>query len=257
VALATLSIAAWAWLLLAAVGVGFAKTAIGGVASVSVVIFAAALPARESTGALLPLLIVGDIVAVVYYRRHGSLSTLLGLLPGVVPGLLLGAVFVRSVDDSTMRFSIGLILLILTGLQLWLRVRDAGRGRVRPLDQAVPTTPHSAVTWAVGATAGFATMTANAAGPVRTLSLILAAMPVLEILGTGAWFFLVVNLAKLPFSAGLSLISLESLMMDALLVPALLVGAVVGAATAKRLAQQQFELAALSLGGLAALLLLV
>jgi uncharacterized membrane protein YfcA len=257
VALAELSIAAWAWLLIAAIGVGFAKTAIGGVASVSVVIFAATLPARESTGALLPLLIVGDVVAVAYYRRHGSLSTLLRLLPGVVPGLLLGAVFVRSVDDSEMRLSIGLILLVLTGLQLWLRVRDVRRGRARPVDHKVRSTPHSAVTWAVGATAGFATMTANAAGPVMTLYLILAAMPVLEILGTGAWFFLVVNLAKLPFSAGLSLISLESLMMDALLVPALLIGAVVGAVTVKRLAQRQFEVAALTLGGLAALLLLL
>jgi hypothetical protein len=100
-------------------------------------------------------------------------------------------------------------------------------------------------------------MTANAAGPVMTLYLILAAMPVLEILGNGAWFFLVVNLAKVPFSAGLSLISLESLMMDALLVPSLLIGAVVGTVAVRRLGPRQFEIAALSLGGVAALLLLI
>jgi hypothetical protein len=47
------------------------------------------------------------------------------------------------------------------------------------------------------------------------------------------------------------------LAIDALLVPALLVGAVVGAVTVKRLAQRQFEFAALELGGLAALLLLL
>jgi len=255
VALAELSTATWAWLILAAIGVGFAKTAIGGVAALSVVIFAAVLPARESTGALLPLLIVGDVVAVAYYRRHGSLSALLRLLPGVIPGLLLGAVFVHWVDDATMRVSIGLILLVLSGLQLRQVIRGPGGGQTEP--HAVRAAPHAALTWAAGATAGFATMAANAAGPVMTIYLILAGMSVLEILGTGAWFFLVVNLAKLPFSTGLSLISRDSLVMDAVLVPALLVGALIGAVVIRRIAQRQFEIAALVLGGLAALLLLV
>jgi uncharacterized membrane protein YfcA len=161
---------------------------------------------------------------------------------------------VRSVDDATMRVSIGLILLVLSGLQLRQVIRGPGR---QTGAYAVPAAPHAALTWAAGATAGFATMAANAAGPVMTMYLILAGMSVLEIVGTGAWFFLVVNLAKLPFSTGLSLISRDSLVMDGVLVPALLVGAVIGAVVIRRIAQRQFEIAALALGGLAALLLLV
>ena len=49
---------AWALLALAAVIVGFSKTALPGINTVSIAIFAALMPARESTGALLILLIV-------------------------------------------------------------------------------------------------------------------------------------------------------------------------------------------------------
>lgn len=61
-----------AGLVTAAVLVGFAKTALGGVGLVSVALFASVLPARASTGALLLLLLVGDVVAVLVYRRHAD-----------------------------------------------------------------------------------------------------------------------------------------------------------------------------------------
>ena len=110
-----------------------------------------------------------------------------------------------------------------------------------------------------GVVAGFATMTANAAGPVITIYLLLGGLTVLEIVGTGAWFFLAVNVAKVPFSAGLSLISRDSLQLDAILVPALLVGAVAGGGglAIRHINRRQFEVAALGLGGVAAFLLLV
>ena len=98
--------AGWALLAVAAVLVGFAKTAVGGVAAISVAVFAAVLPARESTGVLLPLLLVGDVVAVRSYREHAHWGTLLRLLPAVVVGVLVGVVFVDRVDDTVMRRTI-------------------------------------------------------------------------------------------------------------------------------------------------------
>ncbi|MDP3892592.1 TSUP family transporter [Nocardioides sp.] len=108
--MAAVELATGAWLLLALAAflVGFAKTAIGGIAALAVVIFAAVLPARESTGVLLPLLLCGDLVAVSYYRRHADWATLLCLLPGVLPGLVLGAAFIAVVDNRVMVRSIGL-----------------------------------------------------------------------------------------------------------------------------------------------------
>lgn len=248
-----ITVGAWLCLALAAFFVGFAKTAIGGVAALAVVIFAAVLPARESTGALLPLLLCGDLLAVAYYRKHADWGTLVRLVPGVLPGLALGAVFIGWVDDAVMVRSIGLILLVMAGLQLLQR-----RSRPAPGPLEVDAgQPSALVTLLVGGLAGFATMTANAAGAVMTLYLIMAGLGKLELLGTGAWFFLAVNAAKVPFSAGLSLISLDSLLVDAMLLPVMLAGAVLGVAVIKRVGQHHFELAALSLSALASALLLL
>jgi uncharacterized membrane protein YfcA len=231
-----------AWLLLGAgaLMVGFAKTAFGGAGSLAAVCFAAALPARESTGALLPLLIAGD-------RRHCSWPTLVRLVPGVVPGLILGAWFVAEADDELMRLAIGTILLVMS---IWQLVQRRAGAR----DEA-PQLSHAAVAL-VGVTAGFTTMTANAGGPVMTLYLLASGMLMLELLGTVAWFFFVVNVLKVPFSAGLDLISPASLATDAALVPVMLLGGALGALLVRRISQVTFERGALGLTAVAAVLLL-
>jgi len=252
VAAGDLTISAWVWLALACVLVGLAKTAINGVASIAVVIFAAVLPARESTGAILPLLLCGDVIAVAWYRRHADWGTIWRLLPGVLPGLLLGAWFLSVVDDAVMRRTIAVILLVMCTGQLWQLHQGTG---ATSSQSARPQ--HGVVTLGAGATAGFATMTANAAGPVTTIYLLRAGLPMLRMIGTGAWFYLVVNLAKVPFSAGLGLITPASLVRDALLLPALVAGAVLGILLVGRLRQRQFEVAALGFSAATAVLLLV
>ena len=250
-ALGVLSFAEVGWLLLAAALIGVAKTAISGVGSVAVVIFAAVLPARESTGAILPLLIFGDLVAVAYYRRHADWPLVWRLLLGVLPGMVLGAWFLAVVDDAHMRQAIAAILLAMSALQLWQR---------RGGSQVVSTLSDGRsgrLALVMGAAAGFATMAANAAGPVTTIYLIMAGLGVLQLIGTGAWFYLVVNLTKLPVSIVLGLVSPASMALDLLLVPAMLVGAVLGVLLIRRIDQRQFELAALGFGAVAALLLLV
>ena len=247
-----LTLTVWLWLVVAGVLVGVAKTAINGVGSVAVVIFAAVLPARESTGAILPLLLCGDVIAVTWYRRHADWGTLWRLLPGVLPGLVLGAWFLSVADDVVMRRTIALILLVMCAVQLWQLVHRARQG-------AADTSGHPRYLTTVGAgsAAGFATMTANAAGPVTTVYLIRAGLPMLRMIGTGAWFYLAVNLAKVPFSAGLGLITGTSLVRDALLVPAVLFGAGLGILLVGRLRQRPFEVIALAFSGATALLLLL
>jgi uncharacterized protein len=238
-------------LAVAALLVGVAKTAISGVGAVAVVIFAAVLPARESTGAVLPLLIAGDLVAVAYYRRHADWPVLWRLLLGVLPGMALGAWFLAVVDDHHMRVAIASILLLMSAVQLWQRRRGP---RPAPADSGART---GIIALVMGAVAGFATMTANAAGPVTTIYLIMAGLSMLQLIGTGAWFYLMVNVTKLPVSVGLGLVTPASLRLDLLMVPAMLVGAVLGVVLVRRIDQRQFELAALGFGALAAFVLLL
>ncbi|WP_430645498.1 TSUP family transporter [Agromyces sp. GXS1127] len=84
-------------------------------------------------------------------------------------------------------------------------------------------------------------MIANAAGPVMTLYFVASRLPVQAILGTAAWFFLIVNTIKLPFSVGLGLVTSESLLLDLILVPSLVLGAFGGRMAAGRISQAWFE----------------
>jgi uncharacterized membrane protein YfcA len=221
-------------LLVAAVSVGFAKTAIGGFGAIAVAIFASVLPARESTGALLPLLLVGDLMAVAAYRAHADWRILLRLLPSVLVGVLLGTLFVARVDDDVMRRTIGAVLIVLVGLHVWTRRR--------PTPIAVPTPlRRHALAALFGLLAGFTTMVANAGGSVMSLYLLTTGLTMLGFLGTGAMFFFVVNAAKVPFSVGLGLITWSSLRLDALLAPAVLLGAWLGRRTIHRIDEALFE----------------
>lgn len=231
----------------AALVIGYSKTALGGLAVISVAIFASVLPAKQSTAAVLLLLIVGDLVAISIYRRDADWSLIRRLLPAVVPGLLLGTLFLRVVDDTTLRRSIGAILLVLVALQLWLKVRGVREDGPE----------HPAAAWAAGTAAGFATMTANAAGAVTTLYLSAAGVDKRRFLGTSAWFFFVVNLAKLPFSLGLGLLHWADLVRALWLAPVIIAGGLVGRWSIERMSQASFDVLVLLASGLAATALLV
>ena len=117
--------------------------------------------------------------------------------------------------------------------------------------------PHSrGFAWVAGFFVGIATMMANAAGPIFGLYTVSLALPKLEIVGTGAWFFLLLNAFKVPFSFWLGLIQGETLMLNALLVPAILVGVFTGRQIVSRLPQRAFELLMVGFAALAALRLI-
>ncbi|GAB7190730.1 sulfite exporter TauE/SafE family protein [Kineococcus sp. NUM-3379] len=220
-------------LALAAVLVGFAKTAIGGAASISVAVFAAVLPPKESTGALLPLLMLGDVLALRAYRAHADWGLLLRLFPYVAVGVGAGTWFVSAVDDTVMRRSIGAVLLLLVAFHLLQKKRGK---------DAVPTGWARRVAAVVfGLLAGFTTMVANAGGAVMSLYLLSMGLPMLGFLGTSAWFFALVNAFKVPFSVGLGLITVPSLLLCAALAPAVLAGGWLGRRVVARLDTSVFQ----------------
>jgi uncharacterized membrane protein YfcA len=251
--------------------VGFSKTAVSGANTVSLAIFAAVLPARDSTGALLPILIAGDVLAVLTYRRHAHWPTLLRLFPAVAAGVVLGAVFMLWAGDTAIRISIGVILLIMAAVTLWRRRAERAL-KYRSADESADESaegaggkeaagapprggPLKARTY--GVLGGFTTMVANAGGPVMSMYLLSTGFRKLGFLGTSAWFFLIVNTSKVPFSVGLGLIDGQSLLLDACVVLFVLPGAYIGRACVNRIDQVLFErlvIAATVVGGVQLLL---
>ncbi|MFF8946848.1 sulfite exporter TauE/SafE family protein [Streptomyces sp. NPDC014864] len=237
----------------AALLVGFSKTAVSGANTVSLAVFAAVLPARASTGVLLPVLIAGDVLAVLTYRRHAHWPTLWRLFPAVAMGVVAGTLFLVWADDGVVRTSIGAILLLMAAVTVWRR-RAAGRERAPD-----PITSRSGRLKArsYGVLGGFTTMVANAGGPVMSMYLLSAGFRKYGFLGTSAYFFLVVNVSKVPFSAGLGLIDGRSLLLDAALAVFVVPGALLGTWAVHRINQGLFErlvIAATVVGGVQLLL---
>ena len=246
----------WAVLAGAVVAIGFAKTAVSGTGSLAVAGFALVLPARESTGTIQPLRILGDLFAIGFYRRHTDCRLIRRLVPWVGIGIVGGAGFVAAADDTVMRRTIGLVLLVLTVGQLVTRGGRLARW-LGPPQARTPSTGHQWAAAVAGVAAGFVTMVANAAGAVMTVYLLLSGLAMLEFLGTAAWFFFLVNLAKLPFSIGLGLVVPGSLLLDLVLAPLVAVGAFGGLWLVRRMDEDQFEKAVLALAALSAVPLLL
>lgn len=241
----------WATLILGAFMIGLSKTGIVGLSTFAVAMFALALPARESAGVVLLLLIAGDIVAVTVYRRHAIWSHLIRLFPWAAIGVGLGFLAVGRIDDTQVRRLIGVILLALVVLQWW-RQRQARRN---PDDLSVPDSLWFAAS--VGIAAGFTTMVANAAGPIMVLYMLAMRLPKMEFIGTAAWFFFLINCFKVPFSYGLGLINPTSLGIDLRLAPVVIAGAFSGRMIIPYINQSLFELLALVFTVLAALRLIM
>ncbi|MCC7519824.1 MAG: sulfite exporter TauE/SafE family protein [Verrucomicrobiae bacterium] len=241
----------WTLLALGALIVGFSKTGIAGIGALAVAVFANVLPARESTGVVLPMLILADFVAVGTLHRHAVWTHLWRLFPFAALGIVAGWLAMKHLDAAEIRVGIGGVLLAMVALHLRRQRREKEAAER-------PSPAHSLRDAAgMGLLAGFTTMLANAAGPIMVLYLLAMRLPKLEFMGTGAWYFCILNLFKVPFSWNLGLINPMTLKINLYLAPVILLGAFGGRALLPRIPQKIFERLALVLTAIAALRLLV
>ena len=236
--------AQWGLAAAAAFGLGVGKAGLAGLSLVHVVLFALLFGARESTGIVLPMLLVGDVCAVTAFHQHARWDYVRRMLPPACLGILTGALVMRGLDDAAFKPVIGWIILGLTTLQTVRMARPHWLGNV----------PHATwFTWAIGLLAGTTTMLANAAGPIFAVYALAVGLPKLEMVGTGAWFFFIVNAVKVPFSAGLGLIHGGTLLLNLALVPAIVAGVLGGRWVIHRIPQRVFDLLLLAFAAIAAL----
>jgi len=251
----------WALAIVAAVLIGVSKTGIAGVGMLIVVIFAQIMPAKQATGIVLPLLCFGDFVAVASYRQHTQWRFLWRLFPWTAAGVVIGYFALRRIDDRETRLLVGALVVALVGLHVARRLwngRKAERKQPAIADERVLVGEEYGWWFApfIGVLAGFTTLVANAAGPLMVIYLLAVGLPKMEFVGTGAVFFMLLNLFKVPFMVHLGLISAGSFKLNLLLAPAVFVGALLGRKVLARTNQKLFENLALGLSALAGIKLL-
>lgn len=234
----------WAVAFVAAFLIGLSKTGVSGIGICAISLFALIIPPQESSGIVLPLLICADVVAAQAYRRHVIWSHLWRLFPWAAVGIVLGfEVLLGLNNNSTQRSQanqqvgqmMGAIFLTVVVFQLW-RNRQGAKGNE---EDSVPHTVWFAVI--IGLTAGFTTMVSNAAGPIMILYLLSMRLPKMEFMGTGAWYFLILNCFKVPFSHYLGLINTSSLPLDLALMPLVVAGALCGRTLIQHIDQKLFQ----------------
>jgi uncharacterized protein len=237
----------WAAIAGCALLVGVSKTGIPGIGILAIPFMASLLPPKSSTAVLLQFLIVGDIGAVLLYHRHARWRLVLRPLPWALLGIAVGTATMRVASDLQMQRLIGAIVVAMVLVHIW-----ASR---RPRDERnVPH--HWLFAGIMGLLGGFTTMVGNAAGPVMTIYLLAMRLPKNEFLGTGAWFFMIVNWTKVPFQCAAGNMSLDMVRESAVFFPLVVAGALFGFFVARRIPERAFTWIALGLAALGGLKLL-
>lgn len=93
-----------------------------------------------------------------------------------------------------------------------------------------------------GLLGGFTTMIGNAAGPVMSVYLLSMRKEKMEYIGINAWFFLVVNLLKVPLQAFVwDNITWDSLQLNLVMLPVIGIGSLIGIRIVKLLPEKIFR----------------
>jgi uncharacterized protein len=240
-----LSLAHWLLAIVAGLGVGISKSGFAGVSLVHVLVMAHIFGDKASTGIVLPMLCIGDICAVIAFKRHAIWRHVGRTLPIACVGVIIGTWMMTLIPEWAYKPFIGWTVLVLVILQLWRMWRPG-------LFEHVPHSwPFAA---AMGLLAGITTMMANAAGPVMGLYFLAVGLPKYQLTGTSAWFFLIINLYKIPFSWKLDLIRTDTLLFNFALAPVIVIGLFLGRWLLARVSQKLFDGIILTFAAVAALL---
>ena len=232
-------------LFISAILIGMGKNGVPGAGLISITLIVLVFNSKASTGIILPLLIFADLFAVYYYSKYTNWNHLRKLLPLTLIGVVIATVVGTYIKDATFSNVMGITIFIIIGLMFWQEHNPN------------PKTPDSV--WfivLIGIAGGFSTMIGNLAGPLIGLYLLAMRLPKKEFIGTGAWYFLIVNLFKVPFHVfAWKTITLDSFLLDLTLLPGIALGAIIGVSIMKYIKEQIFRYLVIGITFFAALII--
>ncbi|WP_108422373.1 sulfite exporter TauE/SafE family protein [Flagellimonas amoyensis] len=226
-----ISVAAWTMAATSVFLMGISKAGLKGMSIFNVTLMALAFGSRASTGLFIPLLIVGDIFAVVYYNRHTQWKYILKFIPWMIAGILIGVLIGKDLPEREFKWGMVVVIFLSLGLLLWWDRRKS---------ESVPS--HWVFAGSMGILAGICTMIGNLAGAFTNIFFLAMRLPKNEFVGTAAWLFFITNLFKLPFHIFVwNTISAESLLINLKLLPAIFAGLVLGVVLVKKINEKNYK----------------
>ncbi len=236
----------WSIAFLAAIILGISKSGIKGISVVIVALMAIAFGAKQSTGLLTPLLVVGDAFAVIYYKRHTQWKYIVRFLPWMILGILVGVFIGQNIPEKTFKFIMVFVILGSVIMMYWWDKKKSKK---------VPT--HWAFAGLIGTIAGVTTMIGNLAGAFSNIFFLAMRLPKNQFIGTAATLFLITNIFKLPFHYFVwKTINMETLVINLKLLPGLILGLFAGIYLVKLIKDDFYRKMILILTALGAILIL-
>lgn len=236
----------WVLAFLAAFALGLTKSGVKGIGVIVVTLLAIVFGGKASTGILMPMLVMGDIFAVIYYNRHAQWKYLFRLLPWMMLGVLLGVWVGKDLPETLFKQGMAVIILSTVVLMFWWERRPI---------QKIPDNWWFA--GIMGLSAGFTTMIGNLAGAFANLFFLAMRLPKNNFIGTIAWLFLIINLFKIPFHVFVwKTITPETIALNLRLIPGIALGLVAGIYLIKKIKEKQFRNLILILTALGAIIIL-
>lgn len=232
---------------LVALLIGLSKTGVHGAGMAAVPLLALIFGGKPSSGVMLPILCLADILAVWYYHRHARWRHLIRLFPWAALGVVLGTYIGDQINDEVFRIIMAVIILASLGIMVWME-RDQKKHIPKGLWFAI----------LLGVLGGFTTMVGNLAGSVMALYLLTMRLPKNEYIGTAAWFFLVLNLFKIPFHVfAWETITLNTFLLDLMAIPGIVLGAFLGITIVKKIPEEKYRWFIIFTTALAAMLMIL
>jgi hypothetical protein len=225
---------------------GLSKGGLGGaLGSLITPALALLMPTKLAVGLTLPMLLAGDVFAVLAHWRNCNWRVLVAVLPGTVLGVVIGGLAFERIDPVVLKRILGVVAILYTGYALWRR-----RG-----GKALPKGTNAVQTSGFGWATGFASTLANAGGPIFTIHLLTLELTPSIFVGTSAIYYLIMNTIKLPIYA--RTLTFENLLLVAWTLPLIPMGVWAGKKLDKVIDMKTFEALLLIFLAITGLLLLL
>lgn len=208
----------WIAGIVAALLIGFAKGGFSGLGMLATPVLALAMPPGEAAAAVLPVLIVQDVISVWTFRRDWDGWIIAWMLPGALVGIILGYLFAASMDEHALTLAIGLLTLGFGCYRLWI---ERG-GRV-----AAPSNSPGWVGTLFGVMCGLTSQISHAGSPAFQIWVTPRQLPHLRYAGTTAVLFACMNWLKVPSYLALGVIHARVLQLAALVMPVAIISTIV------------------------------